>query len=129
MEDEEKWYRDTLTKKTDKITNFTKNKSVLEFEMKEIEAQLQAGIEEKLQNYNDRQKEKESRVDYLEERLKALKDDKADQRNLVQEIAVLKMQVQFEHKKGMQNINNHERAKEFAVRKLDEEMDFKVKET
>ena len=65
----------------------------------------------------------------MEERLKALRDDKADQRNLVQEIAVLKMQVQFEHKKGMQNINNHERAKEFAVRKLDEEMDFKVKET
>lgn len=97
--------------------------------MKEMEAQLQAGIEEKLQNYNDRQKEKESRVDYFEERLKALKDDKADQRNLVQEIAVLKMQVQFEHKKGMQNINNHERAKDFAVRKLDEEMDFKVKET
>jgi len=29
----------------------------------------------------------------------------------------------------MENINNHERAKEFAVRKLDEEMDFKVKET
>ncbi len=26
-------------------------------------------------------------------------------------------------------INNHERAKEYAVRKLDEEMDFKVKET
>ena len=46
--------------------------------MKEIEAQLQAGIEEKLQNYNDRQKEKESRVDILEERLKALRDDKAD---------------------------------------------------
>ena len=65
----------------------------------------------------------------LEERLKALKDDKIDQKNLIQEIAVLKMQVQFEHKKGMQNINNHERAKEFAVRKLDEEMDFKVKET
>jgi len=37
----------------------------------------------------------------LEERLKGLKDDKADQRNLIQEIAVLKMQVQFEYKKGM----------------------------
>ncbi len=93
QEDEEKWYKDTLAKKTDKITNFTKNKSVLEFEMKEIEAQLSADIEEKIQNYNDRQKEKESRVDVLEERLKALKDDKIDQRNLIQEIAVLKMQV------------------------------------
>ena len=82
-----------MAKKTDKITNFTKNKSVLEFEMKEIEAQLSADIEEKIQNYNDRQKEKESRVDVLEERLKALKDDKIDQRNLIQEIAVLKMQV------------------------------------
>lgn len=81
--------------------NFTKNKSVLEFEMREIEAQLQAGIDEKLQNYNDRVKEKEAKVETLEERLKGLKDDKADQRNLIQEIAVLKMQVQFEYKKGM----------------------------
>ena len=42
---------------------------------------------------------------------------------------MLKMQVQYEHKKGMEMVNQHERAKEFAVRKLDEEMDFKVKET
>lgn len=127
--DEEKWYKDTLTKKTDKITNFTKNKSVLEYEMKEIEAQLEADIAETEQNYNDRLKEKENRVEVLEEKLKALKEDKLEQKHVIQEIAMLKMQVQFEHKKGMENINNHERAKEFAVRKLDEEMEFKVKET
>lgn len=97
--------------------------------MKEIEAQLEADIAETEQNYNDRLKEKENRVEVLEEKLKALKEDKLEQKHVIQEIAMLKMQVQFEHKKGMENINNHERAKEFAVRKLDEEMEFKVKET
>lgn len=94
-----------------------------------MEAQLEAQIQDSLEKYNEKQREKEARVETLEEKLKYLKDDKIEQKQIIQEIAMLKLQVQYEHKKGMEMINQHERAKEFAVRKLDEEMDFKVKET
>jgi hypothetical protein len=59
-------------------------------------------------------------------KLKAVEQEKHD---ITTEIATLKIEVESEKKAGMIEINDRERAKIYAVKKLSEEMDYKVKET
>lgn len=58
-----------------------------------------------------------------------MKDVEKEKLEIMSEIATLKIQVQQEKKEGMIEINDRERAKIYAVKKLSEEMDYKVKET
>lgn len=58
-----------------------------------------------------------------------LKSVEIEKHEITTEIATLKVQVEQEKKEGMIEINERERQKIYAVKKLSEEMDYKVKET
>ena len=58
-----------------------------------------------------------------------LKSTKENKKKLLTEIADLKVQYDLDKKNGRIEANNKERDKIYAVKKLSEEMDFKVKET
>lgn len=61
--------------------------------------------------------------------LSKLKEIEKEKKAIMQDIATLKIQVEQEKKEGMIEINERERDKIYAVKKLSEEMDYKVKET
>jgi hypothetical protein len=61
--------------------------------------------------------------------LTKLKEIEKEKKAVMQDIATLKIQVEQEKKEGMIEINERERDKIYAVKKLSEEMDYKVKET
>jgi len=74
-------------------------------------------------------REKEQEASDVENRLDTLKSTKEAKKNLLTEIADLKVQYDLDKKNGRIEANNRERDKIYAVKKLSEEMDFKVKET
>ena len=61
--------------------------------------------------------------------LTKLKEIEKEKKAVMQDIATLKIQIEQEKKKGVIVINERERDKIYAVKKLSEEMDYKVKET
>jgi hypothetical protein len=79
-----------------------------------------------------------SRLMALKEQIDLLNSDlgsgnllkiRREQEALEKEIATLKIEIQSSKKSGMIEINERERAKIYAIKKLSEEMDYKVKET
>jgi hypothetical protein len=54
---------------------------------------------------------------------------KAERDQIAEDLEETEMAILLEKKEGMKKINDMERDKIYAIKTLDEEMDFKVKET
>jgi hypothetical protein len=112
-----------------KVSAIRGEKSKLEALTREEHAQLTAQVKQIQEDYQQKIHDKEEQITHLTmdiAKLKAVETEKAD---ITTEIATLKIQVESEKKEGMIEINDRERAKIYAVKKLSEEMDYKVKET
>lgn len=71
---------------------------------------------------------KEAHDDHMADEL-TQKDNKRDRESISLGLSETEALILKEKKEGMKEINELERMKIYAIKKLDEEMDFKVKET
>lgn len=83
------------------------------------------------QIYHDRIDELESDILNFKSLLQGPELSKAskDRETLTKKVAELEITILKEKKEGMIQLNEDERTKIYAIKKLSEEMDFKVKET
>lgn len=123
------WYADTLEGKQKKVSHLSEEIKKLEALISEEEAQLKAKLQGKEQDYKHQLEERGDTINHLGMDLTKLKEIEKEKKAIMQDIATLKIQVEQEKKEGMIEINERERDKIYAVKKLSEEMDYKVKET
>ena len=90
---------------------------------------MTAQTRQKEEDYRQRLNERNEAVTHLNMDLNKLKEVEKEKEQIMSEIATLKIQCEQEKKAGMIEINERERDKIYAVKKLSEEMDYKVKET
>jgi len=79
----------------------------------------------------------QSKIESLQQTNAALKNEletiyakpRKDKEELMKKVSELELEIANRKKSGMVDINERERAKIYAIKKLSEEMDYKVKET
>ena len=109
--------------------NIKNEKQKLEHVTKEEEARLKSNIQKIKDDYEAQIDDKIKRKEALQQDLFKLKKVEEEKESITTEIAKLQIECEQEKKQGMIEINDLERAKIIAVKKLSEEMDYKVKET
>lgn len=112
-----------------KVSAIRAEKLKLEALTREEHAQLTANVKQIQEDYQQKINEKEDEISHLQMDIAKLKSVEIEKHEITTEIATLKVQVEQEKKEGMIEINERERQKIYAVKKLSEEMDYKVKET
>lgn len=123
------WYKETLERKNDKVSEIKTQKQHIEHLTREDEAKLRADLRQTADDYKQKLAEIDQNLQHEDQDLAKLVNVAKEKEDITTEIAKLQIEVETEKKAGMIEINRLEREKIYAVNKLSEEMDYKVKET
>ena len=112
--------------------------SVLEKQRRDLKQKIDSEATEQLEHREKVERDYNNRLETIRDQILHLKSDiegthysqiEKNKKELTEENARLKLLIEQEKKDKMIEINERERSKIYAIKKLSEEMDYKVKET